>query len=195
MSNFTPAFAFLMESECDDRNWSGKRVADVGGGFSDRKDDYGAGTVYGLSKVIRLREGFTPEDFGIPDFSDASLRLTTVDVAAVLWRRIWDRYGCARIDRQDVATKFFDTMGNITVIAETVKILQRACRTLGATIDVDGVIGEHTLAAANGSDPQMLLSSMCVRQLEFYEAIVRAHPDQQGNLDHLWRFRAARVPT
>ena len=74
-------------------------------------------------------------------------------------------------------------------------ILQRACKVLGSTIDVDGVLGEHTLAAANGSDPQMLLSSMCARQLEHYEAIVVAHPDQQWNLDHLWRFRAARVPT
>ena len=195
MAEFTPAFAFLMESECDDRNWAGVRVAPVGGGFSDRKDDYGAGTVYGLSKVIRLREGFTPADFSIPDFSDASLRLTTLDTASVLWKRIWDRYGCARIDRQDIATKFFDTMGNITVIASTVKILQRACRTLGATIDVDGVLGEHTLAAVNGSDPQMLLSSMCVRQLEHYEDIVRVDPSQQWNLDHLWKFRAARVPT
>jgi len=201
MADFSPALAFLLLNECDDRAvlnpktgqpW-GKRIADVGGGFSHRADDKGGGTVYGLSTVIRFREGFVPADFKITSFADADLLETTLETATVLWKRIWDRYGLARLNSQDCATKLFDALANMSPYWAVI-CAQKAANAYGAEIEVDGDLGPKTVTAINKTDSQYWLRAMCLIQLDRYMEIAALDPTQRWNLDHLWRARAAACP-
>ena len=187
-AEFYLAITSLLENECGERP-----LLAVGGGFSDRSDDIGRGTVYGLSAVIRAREGFTPTDFGIKDFTDDELKKTTIEAAKAMWQRVWNRYNYGLLQHQDCATKLFDAAANINPYFAA-RAAQQACCALGAVIDVDGIFGVHTAIAIDGEDPQLWLQAMCSAQLQRYKDIVAERPDQRWNYDHLWVYRAAWTP-
>ena len=184
MSEFGPAMLAVMRHEC---TWP---IADVGGGFVDDPNDSGGPTVYGLSKVIRLREGLTPEDFEIQDFTNDSLKTVRREVAERIFKRIyWDRYRYGLVENQDVATKIFDAAVNLNPPAAAHRIAQRACTILGAQLLEDGVFGARTIVAINGEDSQCFLRGMVDGMILFYEECIRRNPRNEAHRSN-WMHRA-----
>jgi hypothetical protein len=52
-----------------------------------------------------------------------------------------------------------------------VKLLQKACNSLGANLEVDGALGPLTIAAANGCDQDALVAAFKAARVAAYEAI------------------------
>ena len=206
-SEFRPAMDYVLWNECDDMTACGKRVADIGGGFVNDKRDRGGATVYGLSKVIRDREGVTPAEIGIPNFSDASLRLTTREAAESVYRRIyWDAYRYEQLACQDVATKIMDAAVNINFSPPRVvahRLAQQAANALGCSLSPDGILGPHSIDGINSLDPQRFLAAFVAQLVAFYEAIIAAaheravaeNDPEQECWRGIWMARAHRVPT
>ena len=97
------------------------------------------------------------------------------------WQASWDD-----LDKR-VAAKVFDISVNCGE-SWGPKILQRAL-----TVTDDGIVGQHTIDAANSMDTTALLTLMASKLDEHYEAIVAATPRDQKFLSE-WKERAAWVP-
>ena len=52
-----------------------------------------------------------------------------------------------------------------------VRLLQKACQALGATLEVDGALGPITIAAANACDQDALVAAFRAARVAAYEAI------------------------
>ncbi len=98
------------------------------------------------------------------------------------WQSSWDQ-----LDKR-VAAKVQDISVNCGM-SWGPKILQRA---LGVTDD--GIVGPITIATANGTDTDDLLSHMVSNLDDHYEAIVAAHPGDQKFLSG-WEKRSQWIPT
>ena len=189
---------FVLENECDDMATSGKRIADVGGGFTDDPFDMGGSTVYGLSRAIRYRESLMPVDLKIASFSNADLKTTTRSNAEKVYHKIyWVKFGYDRIVNQGVSTKIMDSAVNLNWPKGTYRIpahllAQIACNSLGAALTLDGSLGPKTVDALNGEDPQRFLAAMVGGLVRWYEGIIHDNPSQ----DHwrgIWMHRARRT--
>jgi lysozyme family protein len=97
------------------------------------------------------------------------------------WQPSWDQ-----LDKR-VAAKVMDISVNAG-ISWGPKILQRALR-----VTDDGIVGPHTIEAANNTDTDTLLQAMCDQMDKHYDAIVEAHPEDQKFLKG-WEARAAWMP-
>ena len=111
--------------------------------------------------------------------------LTQEDAIAIyqrdFWQSSWDQ-----LDKR-VAAKVFDISVNCGE-SWGPKILQRA---LGVTDD--GIVGPHTIEAANNEAPGIVLTAMKLALDTHYEAIVATNPGDQKFLDE-WEERAAWIP-
>lgn len=58
------------------------------------------------------------------------------------------------------------------------EMLQKACKLIGAKIDVDGSIGNTTLGIVNSSDPQKLFDALVTVRSNFYHSIAVGHNAQ-----------------
>lgn len=208
MSEFRSAINFVLWNECDDTAACGKRIADVGGGFVNDPRDRGGATVYGISEVIRTREHISPGDLGIPDFSDASLRMVKREDAEAVYRKIyWEAYGYEQLC-QDVATKIMDAAVNLNFRPPFVTahwLAQGAANALGCGLSPDGILGQQSIAAINGVDHQLFLQAFVVKLVGHYEAII-AEAHRQALLQNnpaleqecwrsTWMARAHRLHT
>ena len=127
-------------------------------------------------------------NFGISQRSYPSLdirgltRSTAINIyQRDFWQASWDD-----LDKC-VAAKVFDISVNCGE-SWGPKILQRAL-----TVTDDGIVGQHTIDAANGMDTTALLTLMVSKLDEHYEAIVAATPRDQKFLGE-WEERAAWIP-
>ena len=205
MAEFRPAIDYVLWNECNDTRTAGKRIADVGGGFSDDPRDKGGATVYGLSRVIRQREAILPEELGIPDFHPTSLRQVTREAAERCYKRIyWDRHEFYDFTSQDVATKVLDAAVNLNPPAAAYRLLQMVANGLGASLVVDGKLGPITIRAVNALDAQLVLKGLVEALVCHYEAIIAqahraavaaANPAlEQDCWREIWLNRAHRLP-
>ena len=197
MAEFPQAIEYALENECDDRSWSGKRIADVGGGFANDPDDLGGSTIYGISNAIRWREDILPPELGITDFTVPELKKVTRVAAEACYKRIyWSRYGYY-VFQQDVANKIQDAAINMNWPKNSLnvtahRLAQQACNVLGSALDVDGQLGDYSKAAINGYDPQHFLAAYVNELKAHYQAIVAANPGQAKWLK-IWIPRAERT--
>lgn len=88
----------------------------------------------------------------------------------------WEPLHLELINSQDVANKVFDLAVN-TGSSQATKILQQA---LG--IPVDGILGPHTIAAANSADPVNLLADIRTCGTHFYCEVAQNKPDLAADL-------------
>lgn len=205
MAEFRPAIDYVLFNECDDTRTSGQRIADVGGGFTDDPRDRGGATVYGISRVIRQRDGVTPEELGVPDFHPASLHLVTREAAERCYRRIyWDKHPFADFASQDVATKVLDMGVNLNPPSSAYRLLQLVANGLGAELLVDGKLGPKTVVGVSRLDPQLVLKGLVGALVIHYEALIaqahrRAVEKNDPRLEQdcwreIWLNRARRLP-
>ena len=116
---------------------------------------------------------------GPPLESDiAFVKSLTEDEAKDIYQdQYWDPLHLELLTSQEVANKIFDLAVN-TGWTQATKILQRALR-----IPDDGILGPHTVAAANAADPVNLLADIRTCGTQFYCELAQSKPELADNLD------------
>lgn len=153
------------------------------GGWSNDPLDHGGATMMGITLETAQRHG-------IPD-AEALKNISPEKVEAIYRSDYWFFDG---IQDQRVATKVFDmavNMGPRTAIRLLQRALNHACP--GLDLAQDGVLGPHTLEAANQEEVEALLRELVAEALLYYHAIVNREPRQARFLEG-WTKRAREVP-
>ena len=121
-------------------------------------------------QVLRTNGPATPDDINF-------VRTLTEDEAREIYRsEYWDKLCLDAIDSQDVAAKVFDLAVNMGVVTSA-RILQQA-----VGVPVDGIVGPHTIGAANTTDPVALLGMIRSRAATRYWQIATENPLLAENL-------------
>ena len=124
------------------------------GGYVWHEEDPGGETNLGVTKKVYQDWG------GTKDMID----LTVEDVAPIYKKNYWDRCKCDELS-SGLDWAVFDWAVN-SGTRRVSKALQKAC---GAT--TDGVIGNKTLALANGQDVKYMIEEVSVIRQSFYESL------------------------
>ena len=158
---FEKAFEYIIQNE---------------GGYVFDKNDPGGETKFGITKksypALNIRD------------------LTFEDAKKIYYRDFWQRGKFEEIDDEKVATQVFDLSVNLG-IRSAVTVLQRALRSVGETVQEDGLMGPETLLATLNSDPRCLLAAIKSEAAGYYRQIVAKNPSQQKFLKG-WLYRAYR---
>jgi len=163
------------------------------GGWVDDPDDPGGETNFGISMLIIRREGITPAQCGVKDFSPGALKRMPVSAAKDIYRKLfWDKYGYSKIEDQTVATKVFDCGVNCGP-SRSHAMIQKAVNTIDAEaltpLTVDGILGPATLAAINSIEPAMLVQNMADEMRAYYLSIIAKKP-RLAKFKNNWLKRA-----
>ena len=124
------------------------------GGYVWHEEDPGGETNLGVTKKVYQDWGGTKE----------MIDLTVEDVAPIYKKNYWDRCKCDELS-SGVDWAVFDWAVN-SGTRRVSKALQKVC---GAT--TDGVIGNKTLALANGQDVKYMIEELSVIRQSFYESL------------------------
>jgi len=122
--------------------------------------------------------GLTAEflrSIGLPHDRDSVRNLTqeqAIEIYRVHW---WQKYGFERIQDQRVATKFFDLAVNLGPQRAT-RLLQQALVRCGAQLEVDGILGDRTIAAANKAPAECVLNQLRALAAEHYRTLAAKDP-------------------
>ncbi len=131
-------------------------VLDQEGGFSSHPADPGGLTKYGIS----LRSN--------PELGEAGIRNLTREQAIEIYRvKYWKPMKLSRFTPR-LALPMFDASVNHGP-KKAVELLQRALNTLGAGLDVDGIVGPNTIAASKKYSPRRVLKAFLVERLKLYK--------------------------
>ena len=124
------------------------------GGYVWHEEDPGGETNLGVTKKVYQDWGGTKE----------MIDLTVEDVAPIYKKNYWDRCKCEELG-SGLDWAVFDWAVN-SGTKRVSKALQKAC---GA--ERDGVIGNKTLALANGQDVKYMIEEIGVIRQSFYESL------------------------
>ena len=124
------------------------------GGYVWHEEDPGGETNLGVTKKVYQDWG------GTKDMID----LTVEDVAPIYKKNYWDRCKCDELS-SGLDWAVFDWAVN-SGTRRVSKALQKAC---GA--ERDGVIGNKTLALANGQNVKYMIEEISVMRQSFYESL------------------------
>lgn len=173
MSSWDYAFTKLMRWECHPGP-----IKPIGDGYVDNPNDHGGRTVYGISTKEILRHKTKPEDLGITDFSAEQMVQVTLE-AAKKWHKVnyWDKHPYVDIKSDIIATKIYLLSVNNNP-TNSWKFAQQAANICGSKLVVDSNPGPLTIAAINSRDQVRYIYTLIDLQVQFYQGIVDAHPDQ-----------------
>ncbi len=130
------------------------------GGLSEDPKDPGGLTHWGIS----LRS--------YPHLGTDGIRNLTRDQAIEIYRRDWwDRLRLGEIADPDLAAKVLDLAVNVGA-GTGIMLLQRALTAAGQPVEVDGVMGPQTLAAANSADPRAVLAALRSEAAGHYRLLI-----------------------
>lgn len=145
------------------------------GGFVDDPDDPGGATKYGVTIHTMRRLGLDLDGDGDVDVSDVRA-ISRAQAVRIFIEHYHDRPGIAHLP-DVLRPSVFDMYVNAG--ANAVKILQRLLRDMGEAIDVDGVIGPQTAAAAaraTRSAPDHIADAYGIARRNYYFALADARP-------------------
>ena len=163
MANFEVCYEWMMDNEDAGRNY--EKVSD---------DPPGAFAISGINSAK------FPTQFARIDALPQSQRAAAVHTfyEATFWNRWY-----AQLIADEVAKRVYDAAVNMGP-ATAARLLQQA-----AGAEQDGAWGPLTVAAANGHDPDALVTAFKTARVNHYKAIVDANPLRQGMLK-AWLARA-----
>ena len=154
-----------------------ERILRAEGPMSDRKNDHGGLTKFGISQRWN------------PKIDVANL---TVADARAFYADKWTRWGLEQLPPR-IALKIFDFAVNADM-PDAARAAQRALCYLGAPVAVDGKLGPVTRAAIRAyRNPDALLAAICGFQHAHYADVVEKDPDQVAFAGG-WAIRAAWRP-
>lgn len=144
-------------------------------GYSDRKNDRGGATNYGITqKTLDYWNTTSPHKFA---GSIKDVRNLTTSVATVIyWELYWNVAGCQRVPPR-VREIHFDAAVQHSP-RRAVMLLQQA-----AGAKVDGNFGAYTDTAVGGMIPDLLFYRYKSFRYEFYGDIIARDPTQDANID------------
>lgn len=147
------------------------KLIGIEGGYSNRKDDLGGETKYGISKRAH------------PNTEISSL--TKEDAKKIYKSEYWDRWNFGSITSQPIAELIFNFM--VTNPSETFKSVQKALNNCGFPVKVDGVMGNNTISALNHKLLLELwfMDRFKLEMVNFYNSIISHNRGQLENL-HGW---------
>jgi lysozyme family protein len=159
MSQFSPAFSYLMQFEDPDYT------------FAETADNYGQ-VIAGVNSVA------WPADFAIiaasPDRASA--------VFNFYLSKFWNPMMAGGLESQDIANRYVDCGVNCGA-GTSIRLLQQAVNALhAATIEEDGLIGYLTLGAVNRCDLDAILAAFRQERAAYYQRLVAAAPGKQPYL-------------
>ena len=134
-----------------------------------------------IGKTLRVEGGYVNDPVdpgGETNFGISKRQYPTVDIKnltlakaiEIYERDYWNKLKLGALHSQRIAWKVFDIEVNT---GQGDRMLQQA---LGVT--VDGMIGDKTIAAANGADVERLMDKLIELQAKRYAQIVAAGPDK-----------------
>lgn len=132
------------------------------GGFSDHPDDHGGATNYGISSRA------------FPDVD--VVNLTRDDAIELYWTEIWTP-GHYDLLPVEIAVKTFDLGVNMGR-HQAVCCLQRALRSCGSSVTVDGLIGPETAGVCNWTCHFTVLAALRSEAAGQYRVILARDPAQ-----------------
>jgi len=147
------------------------------GGYIFDNNDPGGETKFGISK--RSYPALNIKD------------LTLEDAKKIYYRDFWQKGRFEEILNDLVSTQLFDLSINLGIRAAVI-VLQRALRSVGKTVQEDGLMGPETLSAATKSEPRCLLAAIKSEAAGYYRQIAAKNPSQQKFLKG-WLNRAYKV--
>lgn len=167
MSQFPPALNFLLDNE--DRNREYAIVPDPGGNAIAGINSRSWPTAY--ANIARM-----------PQVQRAPA------VANFYQTEYWNVMQLGGLDSQDLANRVLDCGVNCGLYTAT-RMLQTAANSLGANLDVDGILGPVSREAINRIDPERMLAAYRVARIAHYEKIAELHPEDGVYLP-AWTARA-----
>jgi len=180
-STFEAAIPVIMSHEGTPTNFWVNDPADPGGE-----------TVWGWSMRTILALGLTPRDLGLPQstFTPGSLREVSKATCERLYKaHFWNKYGYGRAADQTVATKLMDAAVNMGP-KRAAELAQRAANGLGASLEVDGSLGDLSFAAINACEPRAFIQALAGEMAGYYDRIIARNPDL-AKFRKAWMRRAA----
>lgn len=159
------------------------------GGYSNRADDRGGATNFGIT--IATLSKWRAHPVSVDD-----VRTMTVDEAKAIYRQwYWSQPGFNLIKNKVIATALLD-QGVLDGQATSVACAQRAANNCGGSLKVDGECGPNTRAALEQVDQAKFMNAFVLQLKSRFDAIVAN--DKSGtqieNYDG-WMNRAKRLLT
>ena len=142
------------------------------GGFVNDPDDPGGATNKGIT--LKTFESYAESLLEI-DPTLENLKNLTDDQAKQIYKlEYWDKVHGDDIQLQDLAEIVFDFFVNAGAHAS--ELLQRTLNQLGASLKVDGEIGENTLKALVNADPIKVYRRYKQGRIDYYNRLVSQNP-------------------
>jgi lysozyme family protein len=158
------------------------RTTEFEGGYSNHTNDRGGKTKYGITEATWLN--YWKKKNQVPPSRIESI--TQQQAKEIYFSEYWTAPGVDRVAdvAPDLAVHLFDACVNHGSVA-AVKMLQKACNFLGASLTVDGKIGAKTLAEVHSLAIRYglaLVNSFRFQRAKYYEAIVAKDSTQRAFL-------------
>jgi lysozyme family protein len=148
------------------------------GGFVVDPDDPGGATNFGVTIHTMRRLGLDLDGNGITDTADVRA-LTRERAVEIFIEQYYHRTGIARLP-EALRPSVFDMQVNAG--ANAVRILQRLLREMGHAVDVDGVIGPQTVAAAEAAAnaaPDHIADAYGIARRNYYFRLADTRPSSR----------------
>lgn len=145
------------------------------GGFVNDPDDPGGATNFGVTIDTMRRLGLDLDGNGIIDTADLRA-LTRARAVDIFIEQYYHLTGIARLP-EVLRPSVFDMQVNAG--ANAVRILQTLLREMGHAVDVDGVIGPQTVAAAQAAAsaaPDHIADAYGIARRNYYLRLADARP-------------------
>jgi lysozyme family protein len=139
-----------------------EEVLQFEGGYVNDPDDPGKETNWGISSKHH------------PEITDVAA-LTLEDAIQIYYKDYWVVGKAYMVEDQAVANKLLSMQVNAGVSRGTL-VLQRALRSVHASVTEDGIMGPETAGAVNSSDPKQLLAAYRAECGAFYAALICRRP-------------------
>lgn len=151
-------------------------IDEIEGGYSNRKNDLGTETKYGICK----------RSYPHLDIKN----LTKEQAIDIYFKDFWEPNNCTVLPFR-VSFLVFDGAVN-SGAKNSNRWLQQSCNLLGCTLKIDSDIGPKTIEAVNSCSRTDLITKMIAQRISFYTALVRKKPAQIENLAG-WNNRIVKV--
>lgn len=141
-------------------------LLDIEGGYSNRPDDLGGETNYGISKRQYPH-------LNIPE-------LTTLKAADIYYNDYWRRYRINEVNDPEVARILLLAFVNLN--PESIGLcVQKAINKLGGGVQQDGIVGSETIKLLNKLSPRRIADNLRLELVKFYLGRVMLNKTQLVN--------------